>query len=200
MEISVSIQPFFDEDSDILKDYIERIIKNGRYSIHFDYFYENPGLLNFVGEFANRVSIHVHSLVDDVESFSKYRFKSVSVHAEGVMAGQTPIIKLNEIKRWTKGGLVFDLMTNDIERFREDIKLCDYCTVMTVAVGDSGRPFNKRGLTKIKQIKRINPKIKIIIDGGINDKTIKFIKKYPVDMIVVGSFAKKDFDGLKKLV
>lgn len=54
--------------------------------------------------------------------------------------------------------------------------------------GKEGQKFKKTILKKIKKLKKKYPKIVTQIDGGVNDKTIKKIVKYPVDFVNSGSF------------
>ena len=46
-------------------------------------------------------------------------------------------------------------------------------------------------MKKIKQIKKINPRIKIIVDGGMNPKTIQKAVKAGANLFVSGSYVTK---------
>jgi pentose-5-phosphate-3-epimerase len=106
--------------------------------------------------------------------------------------------------RYSKG-IVFDLPVWKIGDYADIIKKCEYATVMTVNSGGSGRPFDSLALDKIEKIKAINPNIKIIIDGGVNAETVELLRGKPIDIAVVGSYAKKCYEagdlanGLSKL-
>lgn len=54
--------------------------------------------------------------------------------------------------------------------------------------GKEGQKFQKIILKRIKNLKKKYPKIITQIDGGVNEKTIKIISKYPVDFVNSGSF------------
>jgi len=60
--------------------------------------------------------------------------------------------------------------------------------IMTVNPGFSGQGFIEDVLTKIKQIKNINSKTVISVDGGINDQTIKIAASAGADVFYVGSY------------
>ena len=77
-----------------------------------------------------------------------------------------------------------------IKELKPYLNKVDYILVLTVHPGYYGSPFLPKNLRKIKQIKKINPKIKIIVDGGVKDKTIRKIKKYNPDLLVSGSYIK----------
>ncbi|MCS7093453.1 MAG: hypothetical protein NZL96_03480 [Patescibacteria group bacterium] len=74
-----------------------------------------------------------------------------------------------------------------------DLGKVDILQIMSVKPGRQGNPFIKETLAKIAKLRKINPKIKIFLDGGINDKTIHFIldQKDRPDVICPGSFLSK---------
>tara|TARA_Y100000034_G_C6849699_1_gene385337 strand:- start:98 stop:733 length:636 start_codon:yes stop_codon:yes gene_type:complete len=59
--------------------------------------------------------------------------------------------------------------------------------IMTVIPGRYGARFIPSALKKANKIRNFNSKIKIIIDGGMSDKTIERAKKYG-DAFISGSF------------
>ena len=65
------------------------------------------------------------------------------------------------IKPWTP--------VKKIEPFLEKINLV---LVMTVNPGKYGSKFLPKTLDKIKELRKLKPKLNIEVDGGINDKTI----------------------------
>ncbi len=68
------------------------------------------------------------------------------------------------------------------------IKDITHILILTVEPGYYGAPFVPQALKKIKQIKRWNPKIKIIVDGHINNKTILKAKHAGANIVIVGSY------------
>ncbi len=67
----------------------------------------------------------------------------------------------------------------------------NYLLILTVKPGFYGSRFLSRNLKKIKQAKKLNPKIKIIVDGGMSPRTIKQAKKAGADFFVSGSYTTK---------
>jgi ribulose-phosphate 3-epimerase len=59
----------------------------------------------------------------------------------------------------------------------------NYVLVMSVVPGFSGREFRPEVLKKIKEIKKINKKVKVGIDGGVNLKTAKKIVAAGADVL-----------------
>ena len=102
----------------------------------------------------------------------------------------------------TTDGIMVDL-DEKVDNIARDTK---YAIVMTVKCGASGQSFNASALPKIAEIKKINPKIKVIVDGGVNESNVKSVWNAGADIVVVGSYAKKcwemgDFEGgVKRLL
>jgi ribulose-phosphate 3-epimerase len=68
------------------------------------------------------------------------------------------------------------------------LKEIDYILVLTVHPGFYGSKFLPQQLKKVKQIKKINPKVKVIVDGGITTKNIHKVAE--ADNFISGSFIK----------
>jgi ribulose-phosphate 3-epimerase len=209
MEISISIEPYLSGDKKVLKKYLDDIVAlKGQLpvSIHYDCFEYKPEIIKLVGEYTGNITVHLHSMLPDIKvalpEISEYPFASVSVHNDN----QYIVYVTNIINTRYSKGVVFDLPVFDIDGNADIIRKCEYATVMTVTAGASGRPFDSSALSKIERIKKINPKIKIIIDGGINVQTVGALAGKNADIFVVGSYAKRCYengellDGLKKLL
>ena len=78
-----------------------------------------------------------------------------------------------------------------VKEVKDFLKDVDYVLILTVHPGFYGAKFLSAPLKKIKQIKKINPKIKIIVDGGMDPKTIKKAVKAGADLFVSGSYVTK---------
>ena len=61
----------------------------------------------------------------------------------------------------------------------------DYVLIMSVFPGAGGQKFIPEVLKKFNYLK---DKFLVGIDGGINDESIKYLKDYPLDIVVSGSF------------
>ena len=49
----------------------------------------------------------------------------------------------------------------------------------------------------LKKLKLLNPKTKVQVDGGVNEKTILKIKKFGVNIVCVGSFITSNYNSEK---
>jgi len=79
------------------------------------------------------------------------------------------------------------------------IKKVDRILIMTVNPGFSGQKLLTSTLNKIKEIKKMNRKITIEVDGGINEKTIQKAAKAGAKLFAVGSFLTGEDLKKKKL-
>ena len=85
-----------------------------------------------------------------------------------------------------KVGIALNPLTS-VKSIQHLVKNINLVLLMTVHPGRYGSRFIVSALKKANKIKSFNPKIKIQIDGGINDKTIVRARKY-ADSFVSGSY------------
>lgn len=75
---------------------------------------------------------------------------------------------------------------DDIIILDDFLDVIDYVLIMSVNPGKGGQTFIKDVLNKVDYLK--DKGVLIGIDGGINDKSIKYLKGYKIDNIISGSF------------
>lgn len=75
-----------------------------------------------------------------------------------------------------------------IEQIIPHLKSVDGILLMGVHPGKSGQKLLPQTLTKIKQLRKMNKKMPIQIDGGVNDKTAKKLAKAGATILNTGSF------------
>lgn len=131
--------------------------------------------------------IEAHLMVEDwVKEIKKWEgvAERIIVHAEALaMANCHAIIKSRKaeiglaLNPNTPAGAIFPHLNK--------IKLVQLLAVKT---GYSGQKFDKNIINKITFFKKHYPKIKIEVDGGINLKTGKLVKKSGADFAVCGSY------------
>lgn len=87
----------------------------------------------------------------------------------------------------------------DIDNLFPYIDDVDLILVMTVEPGLGGQPFILSSVDRIKEIKELvkDRNIKIEVDGGINNDTIREVSS--VDIAVVGSYITKSDDPVSKI-
>lgn len=191
MELSVSILNAKDK-----KQIIKKLNKTDISYIHLDV---------MDGEFVSQKSLPLEEIIE----LSKISEKKLDVH----LMVDDPIYYIENIKRLTnieyitihleidkniedilskiksygyKSGISIKPNT-DIKRLEPYLEDLDLILLMTVEPGLGGQPFINSSSERLKKLKNIvNNNIKIEVDGGINNITIKEVPE--ADIAVVGSY------------
>lgn len=135
---------------------------------------------------APNIQIHLMALnpLKEFEKFNHKKIKEFIIHAE---SDKEIDHALREIKKSKiKAGLAFNPETNP-EKYVEEIKKSDIALVMSVHPGFSGQKLIPESLDKINEIRSINKKIKIGVDGGINKNTAAIAKSAGADFVCTTS-------------
>ena len=132
------------------------------------------------------LDIHIMSsnLDKQINDFIKINPSIISFQIENCddIKKYIDLIKSNNIKV----GLALDLNT-DISSVIPFLDYIDLVLIMSVKIGYSSQKFDNRIISKIKKIRKIKKDIIIEVDGGINNQTVKIVKKY-TDIVVSGSY------------
>ncbi len=130
-----------------------------------------PELLNQIDTI---VTWDVHLMVDQPEKWIK---QCVMGGVDRVF-GQVEMMKdvtafIADVQAETMAvGLAYDIDTpiTGLEKVVNDL---DAVLLMSVKAGGQAREFDDRVLDKIKQVRKMNKRIPIVIDGGINEEKMK---------------------------
>lgn len=193
MQVAISIEPYLVVGKSKLIQYIENIVRLSRdfktqgdqIVLHFDYFKSNPEVFRLVQSYANQIDIDLHLMQEPAPSFDGFRSVAFDVMAGLQMLSEVPL---------SQRGLVLDLGC-DWRKYADLVQSASYIIVMTVKCGKSGQTFQAAALASIPQIRALNPKATIIVDGGVNESNIDLLKKAGVDVAVVGNYAKKCYEN-----
>jgi len=162
-------------------DYIHLDVMDGKFvnnqTLEYNklkYYFEN-----------NKKPLDIHLMVKDVklytDLYSLLNPEFITFHLE---IGNT-LELINYLKeKGIKVGLSIKPDTKVTELIPY-INLIDMVLIMSVEPGKGGQEFNSSVLSKIQEIRNLNKKITISIDGGINKDNIHLIN---TDMVVVGSY------------
>lgn len=134
-----------------------------------------------------KLDVHLMSTNLDklIDEYSTINPEFITFHVE---AGDT-LKYINKIKsKDIKVGLALNPGT-DIEEIYPYLELVDLILVMGVIPGMGGQKFMTSTICKMQELKELKPNYNYLIevDGGINDKTIDYVKNY-VDIVVSGSY------------
>ena len=142
----------------------------------------------------SKVPLDIHLMVENPEQYLSYlsnkNIEYITFHIEINKNINNLINKIKSLGY--KVGLSIKPNTN-VEKIIPYLQLIDLVLIMSVEPGFGGQKFIDQTLKKAQEIRNINKKITIEIDGGINDTNIQEIKKY-VDIAVVGSYITNSID------
>lgn len=190
MEISLSILSCNSIEDAINKinntntDYLHLDVMDGVFVPNISYNIEE---IKYIINNSNK-KIDAHFMVNDpikyLENIKDYNLEYFTFHVE--VDNVEEIIKKIRENNY-KVGLSIKPNT-DVNILKEYLDVIDLILVMSVEPGMGGQTFINSTVDRIKEIKRIigNKNIKIAVDGGINNNTIKLIND--ADIAVVGSY------------
>jgi ribulose-phosphate 3-epimerase len=153
---------------------------------------ENLFNMKTISKYTNK-KIDIHFMVKKpkifITNFLKYNPDIISFHIESEenISENISLIKSHGIKC----GIAINPET-DIHTLNNYLKDIDIILIMSVVPGKGGQKFVNSTFKKIKLIKekllKINPKIKLEIDGGVNNLNSKSLNKSGADILVSGSY------------
>ena len=123
-----------------------------------------------------------------IKKYAKAGANVLTIHYEAFANDKLFIKTLKKIRKLgMMAGIAIDLDTemSTIEQF---LKYCDLVLVMTVKAGKGGQGFIESALKKVRAIRKLDSRILIEVDGGINDVTGAKAVKAGADILVSGSY------------
>ncbi|MFW6026107.1 MAG: ribulose-phosphate 3-epimerase [Candidatus Woesearchaeota archaeon] len=199
IKISASILPAMDN----LENFLNAIDKSRIDMIHCDVmdgkFVENkvftPDLVDKIREKTNK-KIDMHLMVNNVDGeLKKYLQKDidfVTVHYEAFNGEKHELTKvISLLKLYGKKAGISIKPETSVESIENILRFVDLVLVMSVEPGKSGQSFIDSSIDKIKYLDTFRRKQKrkfmIEVDGGVNHKNVKKIKKAGADIVVMGT-------------
>jgi len=152
--------------------------------------------------------LEIHLMVKDVnhyvEHFVHCNVQTIVFHFEACKNSADVLEKIQHIKsHCVKVGIAINPETS-ILKIKQFLKLLDQVLIMTVHPGMQGQKFIPKMLEKIRELRKLDKKIAIEVDGGINAQTALLAKKNGANLFVVGSgilnakSPKKAFENISK--
>ena len=209
IRVSPSIIAVDYKNEEILNQALVDIEKAGANFVHLDVmdgkFVQNKTFdYNFVDRIRSKTNmlLDVHLMVKEpdgeVDKYAKAGADIITVHYE---ACKDIVATLKKIKsRNVLAGIALNPET-PVLKIKDIIesKLVDVILVMSVNPGACGQPFIPKTAEKISEIRELNKKVFIEVDGGINLSNASFLRKLGANILVSGSFIFKSKD-MKKTI
>lgn len=135
--------------------------------------------------------LDIHLMINDpikyVDKLSVLKPKYITVHPDACQNIEDTIKK---IKSYDIGvGLAIDINV-DADIYEKYYKAADLALIMSVKAGKGGQDFNRDCLSKLEYFTFLQDYEDFIIeiDGGINEEVYHKLKRYPIDIFVIGSY------------
>ena len=180
---------------DIRFDKIKGISKKIHLDIMDGKFVKNKSLF-FDFKVSKKTKCETHLMIKNPKEWVEKNYKKVDIiifHFESLKKNEVSnLIKFIKSKK-RKVGISIKPKTK-VSVIKNYLKDLDMVLVMTVNPGSYGAKFLPSTLKKTNEIRKLNSKIKIQVDGGINDKTILIAKNFRIDGFISGSYLQKAKD------
>ncbi len=169
---------------------LTRVVK----TLHLDVVdgkFANNKTMQFPFKLSRKFNYQAHLMIKQPEKWIKKNWRRVQLfipHFEEIKNLNKYIAWMKKSKRKVAFALLPETNVSSIKPYLDEI---DIVLILTVHPGFYGAKFLKSQLKKVQQLKKLNSKIKIIVDGGMSPKTIKLAKTAGTDYFVSGSYTTK---------
>lgn len=146
-----------------------------------------------------KLELHSHLMIQNpmnyIEKFAELGCKKISIHLNHEKEYLSSAAKKMNFLNCTP-----EIVINPNEEIKnidkEIFYFFDHFLIMTVTPGFGGQKFQEQNLSKIDEIKSVNPNAKISVDGGI---TLEILEKYEiyfqkVETAIIGSYFFKNYE------
>lgn len=134
----------------------------------------------------------VHLMVQNptkvISKYAKAGANILTIHYEAFNDDKKFIKALKKIRKLEMmAGIALDLDTK-VESIEPFLKYCDLVLIMSVKAGKGGQQFSESAIKKIKALRKLDSKILIEVDGGIDNISSQKAVKAGADIVVSGSY------------
>ena len=205
-KVSVSFLSSKNKEEDLIKlgatdtDYIHVDVMDGKFVKNKNLPFKLLDRLSYTLQKRLDVHLMVNKPNKFIEEYATLNSEYITIHVElpkEVIDSSIELIKSYGIKC----GLAIKPNT-DINLLKDYLDKIDLILVMSVEPGSGGQEFIGETPNRIAKIKELlgKKKIAISVDGGINDKTVKYLDK--ANIVVSGSYVVNSdsfMDAIKSL-
>ena len=151
---------------------------------------------NFVRTIRTKIPLDVHLMVHEpsdsyIKGFIDAGAHSITIHEE---ACKNTVRQLEFIKKNNSRAAISIKPATPLDKIKKYIGIVDMVLVMTVEPGWAGQKFIQSTMPKVKELRQLNPKLDIEVDGGINHYTARIAYDEGANVFVAGTsiFGGKD--------
>lgn len=134
----------------------------------------------------------VHLMVQNptkvIKKYAKAGANILSIHYEAYEDKERLIKDLKRIKKLDMMPSVAIDLDTPVDAIEPFLKYCDMVLVMTVKAGKGGQSFGEVALKKIKEIKKLDSRVLVEVDGGVTGENAQKVIKAGADILVSGSY------------
>ena len=152
--------------------------------------------LDFNFKLNKKFKYNAHLMINDPEKWIKKYGEKVEFYIVHFEALKDVASYIGETKKRKKKVAIALLPETKVKTIKTYLNNIDVILVLTVHPGFYESKYIAKNL-KIRKIKKLNPKVKVLVDGHMNPKTIKGARKAGADWFVSGSFIQKSEDAKK---
>ena len=151
---------------------------------------------NFVKTIKTKVPLDVHLMVHEpsdsyIKGFIDAGAYSITIHEE---ACKDPAKQLNFIRKNKTMAAISIKPKTPLDKIKQYLGMVDMVLIMTVEPGWAGQKFIESTMEKLRELRKLKPKLDIEVDGGINPYTTRVALDAGANVFVAGTsiFGKKD--------
>ena len=146
----------------------------------------------------------VHLMVEKPKEYIDYALRlgadSITIHYE-IGCFRDALNYLLELKNTKNIKIGISICPEtDVSVLKPFLSKIDIGLVMSVHPGRGGQAFIEDTYNKIEELRNLSDKIRIIVDGGVNDKNIDKIISSGADSAVVGSYITRSLDEMSEKI
>src|SRR3989344_490269 len=157
---------------------------------------------DFVKTVRTKVPLDVHLMVHEpsdsyIKGFIDAGAYSITIHEE---ACRNPMHQLEFIRKNGVKAAISIKPKTPLDNIRKYLDMVDMVLIMTVEPGWAGQKFINETMPKVRELRKLKPKLDIEVDGGINPYTVRIAYDEGANVFVAGTsiFGKKDRAGAIK--
>ena len=151
---------------------------------------------DFVRTIKTKIPLDVHLMVHEpsnsyIKEFIDAGAHSITIHEE---ACRKPINQIEFIKKNKVKAAISIKPDTSLEKIKKYLGIVDMVLIMTVEPGWAGQKFIESALEKVRELRKLKPRLDIEVDGGINPYTAGSAYEAGANVFVAGTsvFGQKD--------